>query len=123
MHDPTPVVYVIKEQVARSDVGPVPFDYTPAMSYGEISFVTQSDMPLHAKSSVQDKWNEDVRRFVEAYNPETDFIICTGQPTAIFSAGFALGQANKNPRFLVWRREENKYRVVGFDADFHPIGV
>jgi len=42
--------------------------------------------------------------------------VTTGQPTAIFAVGWALGRAGKVPRFLVWRREENRYRVLHFDG-------
>jgi hypothetical protein len=113
-----PKVFVIKEQMMRNDVGSVPMDYSPAIQYGDIEFITHHDMPTYGKSHAQSAWNDDVQRFVTAYDPDHDFIITTGQPTAILAVGFALGQVNKHPRFLLWRREENRYRPVYFDADF-----
>jgi len=109
-------VWVIKEQVIRGDVGTVVMDYSPAMQFGELKFVTAHDMPMYGKSAMLDGWNEDVKEFVQKYNPLDDFIVTTGQPMAIFAVGWALGVANKAPRFLVWRREEGKYRVVNFDG-------
>jgi len=111
-----PVVWIIKEQMLRSDIGPVPMDYVSAMEFGEIEFITMHDMPMYGRSSVQDVWNQAVIDFVKKYDSQTDFIITTGQPMAILTVGYALGCAGKWPRFLVWRREENKYRVVNFDG-------
>jgi hypothetical protein len=109
-----PTVFVVKEQVVRSEVGAIPMDYSPAMQFGDLEFITSHDMPLYGRSGLMDGWNEDVARFVEKYDPFNDFIITTGQPAAIFAVGWALGRAGKTPRFLVWRREENRYRVVNF---------
>lgn len=107
-----PVVYICKEQMIRSEIGPVPMDFTPAMEFGDIEFITTHDIPLYAKSNVQRSWDADVEKFVENYDDTRDFIITTGQPTAIFAIGHRLGVAGKTPRFLVWRREENRYRPV-----------
>ena len=107
-----PTVWVIKEQVTRNATGAAAMDYSPAMAYGDIKFITRTDMPIHPGSSVQMTWDIDVQKFVVEYDPTRDFIITTGQPTAIFAVGHALGLTGKNPRYLVWRREENRYRVL-----------
>lgn len=109
-------VWVIKEQVMRGDTGPIVMDYSPAMEFGDLEFVTTHDMPLYHKSSVQDAWDKDVHRFIREYNETDDYIVTTGQPTAIFAVGWALGAVLKNPRFLVWRREEGRYRIVNFSG-------
>jgi hypothetical protein len=107
-----PVVWVVKEQAIRNQVGATAMDYTPAMYYGDIQFVTRTDMPMHPGSSIRSIWEEDVAKFVTDYNPDADFIVATGQPTAIFEIGYRLGLVAKAPRYLVWRREENRYRVL-----------
>ena len=107
-----PTVWIIKEQSVRSSTGSEVMDYSPAMAYGEIEFITHQDMPLYPRSSVLMNWDLDVAAFVRQYEPLTDFIITTGQPTAIFAVGHQLGLAGKSPRYLVWRREENRYRVL-----------
>lgn len=109
-------VWIIKEQVMRGDTGPIVMDYSAAMEFGELEFITSHDMPLYGKSSVQGVWNKDVLRFVEEYDEYADYIVTTGQPTAIFTIGWALGLTEKIPRFLVWRREEGRYRVGSFDV-------
>ena len=108
----TSIVWVVKEQSVRDSTGSNAMDYSPAMAFGEIKFITRSDMPLHPSSSIQEAWNMDVTKFVTEYEPGLDFIITTGQPTAIFAVGHALGLAGKEPRYLVWRREESRYRVL-----------
>lgn len=119
-----PTVWIIKEQMIRGEAGPIPVDYSPAMEFGELEFITYHDMPLYGKSTVQDQWNRDVAEFVRKYDPIRDFVITTGQPMAILCVGFALGQGGKIPRFLVWRREENRYRIVNFDPAFNrPVPI
>lgn len=109
-------VWIVKEQVIRGDTGPIVMDYSAAMQFGELEFITAHDMPLYGRSSVQDVWNDDVQHFVKQYNEFEDYVVTTGQPAAIFAVGWALGATHKTPRFLVWRREEGKYRVVNFDG-------
>jgi hypothetical protein len=113
----SPVCWVVKEQMLRSDTGSTPMDYGHAMEFGEIEFITTHDMPLHPRSQVQDAWDQAVVEFARRYDSQRDYIVCTGQPIAILTIGYALGRAGKWPRFLVWRREENRYRVVQFNGD------
>jgi len=107
-----PTVFVVKEQLRRNATGSEPMDLSPAMAYGDIEFITRSDMPLYPNSSIQSAWTEDVQKFAAKYDQKADFIIAIGQPTAIFAVGHALGLLAKTPRFLVWRREDNQYRVL-----------
>lgn len=116
-----PKVYIIKEQMVRGETGPIVVDYSAASEFGDIEFITRWDMPMYGKSSVQEVWNADVLDFVDRYNERSDYVVTTGQPVAIFSVGWALGRANKVPRFLVWRREEGRYRVLNFDGHM-PTG-
>jgi len=117
----TPIVFVVKEQVIRDEVGTVPIDYSPALKFGDLQFITSHDMPLHSASSVQTNWNANVAQFVVGYDQKSDFIICTGQPMAIMTIGFLLGRAGKVPRYLVWRRQAGVYTPVEFDAEIFNI--
>lgn len=112
----THVVYVVKEQAVRTSTGAEPMDYSRAMEYGNLEFITAHDLPFYGRSSMLSSWNRDVQDFVDSYDPLNDYIVTTGQPAAIFCIGWVLGRAGKAPRFLVWRREENRYRVFDFDA-------
>lgn len=111
-----PKVWIIKEQMVRTDTGTEPMDYTPAMQYGDLEFVTHGDMPMYGRSDGLRMWNQDMYSFAMEYNDQTDYIITTGQPAAFVVAGWYLGRVGKTPRFLVWRREENRYRAVNFDT-------
>lgn len=111
----TPIVWIVKEQVARAGSGSVTMDFSPALEFGDLEFITVYDIPLYGKGVVMDQWNRDVRDFVQKYDPMHDFIVTTGQPLAIFMIGYELAKSGKRPRFLVWRREENRYRVVNID--------
>lgn len=113
-------VWACKEQVTRSPVGAVAMDYTPAEAYGELRFITRTDLPMHRDSTLLGVWQADVDSFVKQYNPDTDYIIATGQPSAIFAMGAALGAVGKMPRFLVWRREDNHYRLLDIPSLFMP---
>lgn len=110
-----PSVWVIKEQVRRQDVGSVPIDYTPAMKYGDVQFITEFDLPTHPSSTVAKRWHEAVRNFLHKYDESADWIILTGAPLSIFMVGALIGAANVAPRILVWRREQGAY--IPFETD------
>lgn len=108
-----PIVWVIKEQVRRGDTGPEVIDYSAALQFGDLEFITKHDIPLYNGSTVGEQWVNNVAEWVQQYDDEKDYIITTGQPIAIFLTGFMLSAARKAPRFLVWRREHGAY--VPFD--------
>jgi hypothetical protein len=111
------LVWIIKEQMIRNGMTSAPMDYSSAMQYGDLEFVTQWDIPMHGKGQLLENWKADVNRFVVEFNPAIDFVIPTGQPLAILSIGYLLGCHGKFPRFLVWRREENRYQVLQFNPE------
>lgn len=107
-----PTVWIIKEQMVRSETGSSVMDYTPAMRFGELRFITRHDLPSHGRSLAAVAWAEDVAEFVRQYDQNRDFIVTTGQPMAIFMVGYFLASVGKIPRFLAWKRELNAYVVV-----------
>lgn len=110
MNSRKPIVWVMKEQVRRGATGPEPMDYTPAMKYGEVRFITDFDLPLHQGGSLVGSWWNAVHDFIEEFDPTIDFLVPTGQPLAMVLIGAAIGNAyTGNLQFLVWRREDNKY--------------
>lgn len=108
-----PVIWICREQMMRGEGGSMVMDYSAAHQYGkDIRFITRIDMPQgRFAPSAMESWRADVSNFARLYDPLTDYIIATGSPASIFSIGQALGEANKTPRFLVWRREDNHYRI------------
>jgi hypothetical protein len=118
-----PVVWIVKEQLRRNSLGSDPMDYGPAMAYGEIRFITKGDLPLYGGGVLYESWYRDVAKFCVEFDESRDFIITTGQPTAIFAIGHALGCHSKIPRYLVWQREENRYRVFDTPPDLASFAV
>lgn len=106
-----PTVWVVKEQVKQGPTGAQPMDYTPAYQFGDLKFITDIDPPLHANSTVQTLWNDQVRRFISEFDTEHDWLILTGSPLAIARIGKFLGELkSQHPvRVLVWRREQGRY--------------
>jgi hypothetical protein len=102
-----PTVWVLKEQLRNAAA----FDYTPAYKYGDIRFITDFDLPLHAGSSLAKEWDKVVNSFMGDLDEERDYLILTGQPLAIFRLGQKLVAAGLSPRCLIWRREQNEYVV------------
>jgi len=113
----SPIAFVIKEQVVRGITGPTVVDYSPALEFGDLEFITRHDLPNYPNSSVQEVWDADVASFVDRYDETLDYIIPTGQPMAILAVGWAMGRAGKIPRFLSWKAQEGKYRVMNFYAN------
>lgn len=105
-----PVVWILKEQVQSTPSGPVPFDYTPAMKFGEVRFITEYDPPVHPNSSLREKFEVQVHKFLSEFVPHRDFVMVTGSPYAILLFGQMLGRHVRVPvRTLVWRRERQCY--------------
>lgn len=106
-----PKVWVIKEQVRSGVTGPLPMDYTPAMEYGEVEFVTEFDMPLHSSSTISSEWVKRVKAWMHVYDPDKDWLVLTGHTISIFLIAAALGRTNlgTGPKILVWRREMGRY--------------
>jgi len=115
-----PIVWIVKEQVKRDQIGGLAaMDYSPAMKWGELRFITSFDPPvMTSRSSLLEGWKKAVDHFIDEFDASTDFIIASGQPTAMMMIGYLLGEANMDsdglfiqnaPRFLLWRREEGQY--------------
>lgn len=117
-----PIVWVIKEQAVRTQMGTAPMDYTPAIKFGDLEFVTEFDLPVHGKGTMMEAWAKAARTFCDQYDDARDFIVTTGQPLAIFMLGYLLGQHHKRPRILVWRPQEGKYTPFEF-AGLVPMEV
>lgn len=112
-----PKVWVVKEQVRSSDHGPRVMDYTPAMEFGELQFITDLDIPMHPASTVTAEWTKAVKKFFNEYQAQTDYIVLTGHTLSIFLIGVIFGASRisgYSPKILVWRRDQGRYIV--FDS-------
>jgi hypothetical protein len=100
-----PIVWVVKEQMAGGNV----FDYSSAMKYGDIQFITEFDLPLTPRSSLTQEWLRQVAHHLKHSVIGTDYLILTGAPLAMFMLGAIYGRVGEIPKVLVWRREQNEY--------------
>lgn len=113
-----PKVWVIKEQVRSSANGPVPLDYSAALRYGDIEFITRTDFSMIENTAVNKVVAEDIGRFIERFDNFRDYVLLTGSPLMLFALGFILNACASEVKLLVWRREEQDYRVFKIDDTF-----
>lgn len=98
-----PIVYVIEQQ---------PFDYTPAMTFGEVKFMEPRKLAPVAPSD-PGTWNKAVmaqmRKELADYVPGYDFIIPTGAPNRMMLAGMVLAEKGKSHKILGWDARTQRY--------------
>ena len=111
-----PKVWVIKEQSRRRDVGSAVMDYTPAMEFGELRFITEFDLPLHPRSTIAAEWAKNVNKFMTDFDPSVDSIILTGHTLSIFLIGMIMSIAHPGapPKVLIWKGDQGRY--ILFDS-------
>lgn len=109
MNKTRPTVWVLKEQIRGGDSRQV-FDYTPAYKFGDLKFITDFDLPIHAGSSLAKEWHKNVDWAIGEMGPD-DCLILTGQPLAIHTLGAKMRTAGVTLPILVWRREQGEYVV------------
>lgn len=102
-HPAAPIVYVIEQQ---------PFDYTPAMAFGEVKFMEPRKLAPVAPSD-PGTWNSSVlaqmRKELSNYIPGYDYIIPTGAPNRMMLAGMLLAEMGKAHNILGWDTRTQRY--------------
>ena len=86
-------------------------DYTPAIKYGELVFVTAHNDRLspHSASSANTTTIEKIRSILADFKEE-DYFLCTGAPAHMAMSAAYLGSRLK--KLLVWDNRSNDYFVV-----------
>lgn len=113
---PKPTVWILKEQTVTRQNGPVVFDYTGVLEYGDIEFVTNLDYPPSPSETVKEEWVRQMKAFMAKYNPETDWIVPTGSPLSLFVAGAIVSSLDKPVKLLVWQQRAQRYYPVTIGA-------
>lgn len=75
-------------------------NYAPAEKFGEVHFVTCSDLQAMADSRQNKHVESDVRKFKADYLAGVDYIVPVGNPMVIVLTVMALQPGNHN--FLKW---------------------
>lgn len=97
-------VYVTQENSA--------VDYLPATKYGDIIFVVGSNQRLvpHPGSMDNRLVLEQLRTVLMEFNPDEDYLLCTGSPTIMALCASELGPDLK--KILNWDNRMRDYFVV-----------
>lgn len=89
-----------------------PHDYTPALAYGEIVFMTDREYS-GVKGSLRDgRVVHSMRRCLADYVPGKDFVIPTGSPMHIGVAFMLLAERGKSHKVLHWTNQLKRYNEV-----------
>lgn len=97
----TPTVYVVQDNGNKN--------LTPAMGFGTIKVLANRDLPCFGDNTHALR---RVREGLKDYDPETDFIILTGDPLLILAVGGFITEAHGKVRCLKWDRQNEKYLFV-----------
>lgn len=86
-------------------------DYTPAIEFGDLVFVTSANDRLspHQHSLNNVNIMDKIRHELSNFN-EDDFLVCTGAPANMVLCGAVLG--SKLKKMLVWDNRMNNYFEV-----------
>jgi len=104
-----PIVWVVQEGKN---------DYAAAEQFGEVNFVTKSDL-RSMKGEQQRQVHADIRQFLTNYIPGHDYIVPAGNPIILALLCMALGVGSH--KFLKWDGMRATY--VLFDLDYKELGL
>ena len=82
-------------------------DYSQAEEFGEVHFVTRSDLRNIEGSKQNSQVIADLWRFKASYIPDKDFIVPVGNPVLIALLSMILG--NGDHKFLKWDGRKATY--------------
>ena len=86
------------------------FDYRPAQVYGELEFVTDRMYSFTPGNEVNETLLRSINSRVEAFDPETDYVLTSGSAimTGLFFAGLG-SRGIKKIRVLTWNNTDQAY--------------
>ena len=67
-------------------------DYASAEEFGQITFITKSDMVKYEGSRQNAMVNQDIRSFMSKYIPGMDYIIPSGNPAIVATVLLSIGR-------------------------------
>lgn len=93
-------------------------DYSPAEQFGEVNFITSSDLRVTPGSRQSIAVLQDLRRFLAQYVPGVDYVVPVGNPMVIALVCLSLPRGSH--RFLKWDRRRAGY--VPFTLNSNDVG-
>lgn len=92
-------------------------DYSSAEEYGEVQFITKSDLRNTPGSEQTMNVYADIRKFKTQYIPGIDYIIPVGNPMIVVLVSMVLGFGNH--KFLKW--DGRRVTYVPFTLDSKKV--
>lgn len=89
-------------------------DYSRAELYGEVRFITKSDLSPLTGTKTNSFVFSDIRKFKSLYVAGTDFIVLVGNPMVVASVVMAVGSGIH--RMLKWDGRMGDYIMYTLDS-------
>lgn len=95
-----------------------PFDFSEAERFGDLEFVTHSDIHNPKGSPHNAELLRQIREKIKAYDPDEDFILPVGSPYVQGCVFMALGlRGIREVRVLRWSNRDRLYIPVHLQFD------
>lgn len=92
------------------------FNYTPAEKHGDVRFITNKDYSPSRSSLHNPSLTQDIRRVLENFDPENDYIVPTGSPIVLMVVAAVLAEKGlKVFRILKWDNRDFMYVPMTID--------
>ena len=87
-------------------------DYMPATKFGDLVFITGSNQRLsnHPNSLENKVILNQIETVLREFDPEEDYLLCTGSPTIMAICGSVLGEDLR--KILNWDNRAHEYYEV-----------
>ena len=105
-------VYVVQQPIAmRNGVAVPAFDFSAAEAFGRIEILAPNGKLI----LTPDVFREMLRAKLDAFDPEQDYILPTGDYSVLFFVGMLLGARHDYIRILRWVADAKNYQPLLLD--------
>ena len=87
-------------------------NYSQAKNYGEPTFVTSFEYSSIANSKINSYILKDIDAMANKFNPETDYLLFTGDPVIIALCVHALLDIHGSVNVLKWQNQDKIYNSI-----------
>ena len=87
-------------------------DYGDAQRYGDVVFLTASEVSMASQSLHNVKLVEQIRRGLSKYDPEVDFVAPSGSPIITGLVFAILAEKTSRMNILKWNGRDQRYASV-----------
>jgi len=91
-------------------------NYEQAEQFGEVVFVSLTDLPTVSSSLRAKKEMESIQLAMKDYRAGTDFILPSGSPLNIASVMIIAGRRGDRHNILKWESRSNSYSRVAIEV-------